>query len=158
MQPSDFTHLQAHLALLLEQYDFSLPQMPQIELQLDLSRFEAEWKKLSSNIPEPWKLETNGLEFTIGEKITSEGLTAKHPVVLIPGVISTVSITPISPTLLLSPTTGPRVLVHGARVSTSLPTKGLGRLLHALASHVQQGKVDGRCHARPGYRPRPPRS
>ncbi|EPS98702.1 hypothetical protein FOMPIDRAFT_60813 [Fomitopsis schrenkii] len=63
--------------------------MPQIELQLDLSRFEAEWKKLSSNIPEPWKLETNGLEFTIGEKITSEGLTAKHPVVLIPGVIST---------------------------------------------------------------------
>lgn len=91
VQPSDFTDLQTHFALLLDQYDFSLPQMPQIELQLDLPRFEAEWKKVWSNIPEPWKLNRNGLEFTVGEKVASEGLTAKHPVVLVPGIISTVS-------------------------------------------------------------------
>ncbi|KAI0724123.1 phospholipid:diacylglycerol acyltransferase [Fomitopsis betulina] len=88
-QPPDFTDLQAQLTLLLDQYDFSLPQMPQIELQLGLSRFEPEWRKFVNSIPEPWKLETNGLEFTVGEKVASEGLTAKHPVVLIPGIIST---------------------------------------------------------------------
>lgn len=92
VQPSDFTDLQTHFALLLDQYDFSLPQMPQIELQLDLPRFEAEWRKVWSNIPEPWKLNRNGLEFTVGDKVASEGLSAKHPVVLVPGIISTVSV------------------------------------------------------------------
>ncbi|KZT69720.1 LACT-domain-containing protein [Daedalea quercina L-15889] len=89
IQPSDFTELQTHLALLLDQYDFSLPQIPQIELQIDFTRLDSEWRKLWSNVPEPWKLNTNGLEFTVGEKIAAEGLTAKHPVVLIPGIIST---------------------------------------------------------------------
>lgn len=89
IQPSDFTDLQTHLALLLDQYDFSLPQMPQIEMQIDLTRFETEWRRLWSNIPEPWKLNTNGLEFSVGEKVAAEGLTAKYPVVLVPGIIST---------------------------------------------------------------------
>ncbi|KAH9828727.1 phospholipid:diacylglycerol acyltransferase [Rhodofomes roseus] len=89
IQPSDFTDLQTHLALLFDSYDFSLPQMPQIELQIDLTRFETEWRRLWSNVPEPWKLNTNGLEFTVGEKVAEEGLTAKHPIVLIPGIIST---------------------------------------------------------------------
>ncbi|KAH9917564.1 phospholipid:diacylglycerol acyltransferase [Fomitopsis serialis] len=89
IQPSDFTDLQTHLALLLDQYDFTLPQMPQIELQIDLTRFETEWRRLWSSIPEPWKLNTNGLEFSVGEKVAAEGLTAKYPVVLVPGIIST---------------------------------------------------------------------
>lgn len=92
IQPTDLTDMQTHLALLLDQYDISIPQLPQIDLpQMDFSIVEAEWRKLWSNMPEPWKLNTNGLEFTVGEKVAAEGLTAKHPVILIPGIISTVS-------------------------------------------------------------------
>jgi phospholipid:diacylglycerol acyltransferase len=44
-----------------------------------------------STIPEPWKLNTDGREFQVGDAIKARGLEANHPVVLIPGVISTVS-------------------------------------------------------------------
>ncbi|OBZ69479.1 Phospholipid:diacylglycerol acyltransferase [Grifola frondosa] len=90
IQPSDFTDFQTHLALLMDEFDIAMPEFPQIDIpQLDLSRVEAEWRRLWSNIPEPWKLNTNGLEFAVGEKIAARGLSAKHPVVLIPGIIST---------------------------------------------------------------------
>ncbi|GJE91506.1 LACT-domain-containing protein [Phanerochaete sordida] len=87
IQPSDFTDFQTHLALLLDEFelDFAFPQFPQI----DLSVVENEWRRLRSNIPELWKLNTNGLEFTVGEAIAQRGLSAKHPVILIPGIIST---------------------------------------------------------------------
>ncbi|EKM53495.1 uncharacterized protein PHACADRAFT_197922 [Phanerochaete carnosa HHB-10118-sp] len=87
IQPADLTDFQTHLALLLDEFelDFSLPQFP----QLDWSLVENEWRRLRSSIPEPWKLNTNGLEFTIGEAIAERGLSAKHPVILIPGIIST---------------------------------------------------------------------
>ena len=92
IQPSDFTDFQTHLALLLDefQFEFGIPEFP----QFDLSVVENEWRRLKSSIPdipEPWKLSTNGLEFTVGEKIQQRGLSAKYPVVLVPGVISTVS-------------------------------------------------------------------
>ncbi|KZT04731.1 phospholipid/diacylglycerol acyltransferase [Laetiporus sulphureus 93-53] len=87
IQPSDLTDFQTHLALLLDQYELSVPTFP--DLPVDLTRLESEWRRLWSNVPEPWKLNTNGLEFTVGEKIAAEGLSAKHPVVLIPGIIST---------------------------------------------------------------------
>ncbi|KAH9859006.1 LACT-domain-containing protein [Lenzites betulinus] len=90
VQPSDFHDLQTHLALLMDEFEISMPEFPAIDLpQLDLSRVELEWRKLWSNIPEPWKLNNNGLEFTVGEKIAQRGLSAKHPVVLVPGIIST---------------------------------------------------------------------
>lgn len=66
-----------------------MPQLP----QWDLSVVENEWRRLKNSIPdipEPWKLNTNGLEFSVGEKIAERGLSAKHPVVLVPGIISTV--------------------------------------------------------------------
>ncbi|PSS22692.1 hypothetical protein PHLCEN_2v2989 [Hermanssonia centrifuga] len=87
IQPSDLTDFQTHLALLLDEFEFeiSMPQFP----QLDLSMVENEWRKLRSSIPEPWKLNNNGLEFTVGEAIASRGLTAKYPIVLVPGIIST---------------------------------------------------------------------
>lgn len=87
IQPNDFTEFQTHLALLLDEFEFdlSLPQLP-----FDLSMVENEWRRLKSNIPEPWKLNTNGLEFTVGEAIAERGLSAKHPVILVPGIISTV--------------------------------------------------------------------
>ncbi|CCM00154.1 uncharacterized protein FIBRA_02182 [Fibroporia radiculosa] len=90
IQPTDFTDFQTHLALLLDQYDINVPQFPQFDFpQLDLTLFESEWRKFRSSIPEPWKLNNNGLEFTVGEAMAARGLTAKHPVVLIPGIIST---------------------------------------------------------------------
>ncbi|KAI0698234.1 LACT-domain-containing protein [Cytidiella melzeri] len=87
IQPNDLTDFQTHLALLLDEFEFgiSMPQLPQI----DMSMVENEWRRLRSNIPEPWKLNTNGLEFTVGETIAQRGLRAKHPVILIPGIIST---------------------------------------------------------------------
>ncbi|CAL1711147.1 unnamed protein product [Somion occarium] len=83
IQPSDLPDIQTHLALLLDEFGMSLPQLP------DLSRVESEWNRLRSNIPEPWKLNTNGLEFKVGEEIAARNLSAKHPVVLVPGIIST---------------------------------------------------------------------
>ncbi|KAH9988041.1 phospholipid/diacylglycerol acyltransferase [Russula vinacea] len=57
--------------------------------QIDLSSVQAEWKRLISTIPEPWKLNTDGREFQVGDAIKARGLEANYPVVLIPGVIST---------------------------------------------------------------------
>lgn len=86
IQPTDLPDIQTHLALLLDEFGIWLPQLPQI----DLSSVEAEWTRLRNSIPEPWKINTNGLEFSVGEKIAERGLSAKHPVVLVPGIISTV--------------------------------------------------------------------
>jgi phospholipid:diacylglycerol acyltransferase len=86
IQPNDFTDFQTHLALLLDEFEFGIPQLPQI----DWSTVENEWRRLKKNIPEPWKLNTNGLEFTVGEAMAERGLSAKHPVVLVPGIVSTV--------------------------------------------------------------------
>jgi phospholipid:diacylglycerol acyltransferase len=59
----------------------------------DFSRVEAEWQRLRSNIPEVWKFNTDGREFQVGEAFKAKGLSAKYPVVLIPGIISTVRLT-----------------------------------------------------------------
>ncbi|KAI9061697.1 LACT-domain-containing protein [Trametes sanguinea] len=83
VQPSDFQDFQTHLALLMDEFELSIPEFPDMNLpQLDLSLVESEWRRLWSNIPEPWKLNTNGLEFTVGEKIAERGLSAKYPIVL----------------------------------------------------------------------------
>ena len=80
----------AHLALLLNNYDISL-SLPSMEsMGIDFSRLEEEWTKLTSQIPEPWKLNNDGREFKVGEVLLERGLKAQHPVVMIPGVISTV--------------------------------------------------------------------
>ncbi|KAI9441206.1 Lecithin:cholesterol/phospholipid:diacylglycerol acyltransferase, partial [Lactarius indigo] len=70
----------------LEDYDISLP-LPL--LPIDLSRVQAEWQRLISTIPEPWKLNADGREFRVGDAIKARGLEANYPVILIPGVIST---------------------------------------------------------------------
>jgi hypothetical protein len=85
VEPSSLPDIPGHFAIFLEDYDISL-SVPQI----DLSSVQAEWKRLLSTIPEPWKLNTDGREFQVGDAIKARGLEAKHPVVLIPGVISTV--------------------------------------------------------------------
>ncbi|KAJ3784308.1 phospholipid:diacylglycerol acyltransferase [Lentinula aff. detonsa] len=85
VQPSDIQDMHAQLTLLMDQYDLTLPQLP----DFDFSRFETEWNKLRSNIPELWKFNRDGREFQVGERMKARGLSAEYPVVLIPGVIST---------------------------------------------------------------------
>jgi len=82
--PSKRPALPEHLQVRLDEYEFAMPSMPAFDLS-------AEWERFRSNIPEPWKLANDGREFLVGEEMKSRGLEAKHPVVLIPGIISTAS-------------------------------------------------------------------
>jgi phospholipid:diacylglycerol acyltransferase len=85
VEPSSLPDIPSHFALFLEDYDISM-SLPQI----DLSNVLTEWKRLMSTIPEPWKLNTDGREFQVGDAMKARSLGAEYPVVLIPGVISTV--------------------------------------------------------------------
>jgi phospholipid:diacylglycerol acyltransferase len=85
VEPQDFQDLQLHVATLANQYDINLPQLP----EFDLSRVEAEWMRLRNTIPEVWKFNNDGREFQVGEAIKAQGLSAEHPTVLIPGIVST---------------------------------------------------------------------
>jgi len=85
VEPSSLPDIPGHFAIILEDYDISL-SLPQI----DLSTVQAEWKRLVRTIPEPWKLNTDGREFQVGDATKARDLEANYPVVLIPGVISTV--------------------------------------------------------------------
>lgn len=85
IQPYDIQEMHARLLLLMQEYDIWL-RLPEI----DFSRVEVEWGRLRSNIPEVWKLNNDGREFQTGEAMKERGLTAQHPVVVIPGIISTV--------------------------------------------------------------------
>ncbi|KAH8828190.1 phospholipid diacylglycerol acyltransferase [Flagelloscypha sp. PMI_526] len=85
IQTTDIQDMQAKIQLLMDQYDIAFPEMP----GFDFSVVEQEWRRLRSNIPEVWKLNSDGREFKVGEEAAARGLTAKHPIVLIPGVIST---------------------------------------------------------------------
>jgi len=80
--------MHANLTVLLDQYDIALPDLP----EMDFSRLELEWGRIKSSIPEFWKLNNDGREFTVGDALKHRGLSAEYPVVLIPGVISTVNI------------------------------------------------------------------
>ncbi|KAK2464285.1 hypothetical protein APHAL10511_003742 [Amanita phalloides] len=85
IQQTEVQELQAHLSLLLEGYDFNIPALP----GLDFSRLDVEWQRLRSNIPDIWKFNNDGREFEVGERMKGRGLAAEHPIILIPGVIST---------------------------------------------------------------------
>jgi hypothetical protein len=89
-QPTELHEVPASLALLLNEYDISL-SWPSLSIpQIDLAAIENEWRRLTSSIPEPWKLNNDGREFQVGEAMRDRGLTAHYPVILVPGVISTV--------------------------------------------------------------------
>ena len=74
------------MAVIMNEYDINLPHFP----GLDFSRIEAEWTRFRGNIPELWKFNNDGREFQVGEAMKARGLMAVHPVVLVPGIISTV--------------------------------------------------------------------
>lgn len=83
VEPQDLQDLHAHVSTFVDQYDINLPGF-------DMSRVELEWTRLRNNIPEVWKFNNDGREFQVGEAMKSRGLSAEHPVILIPGIISTV--------------------------------------------------------------------
>ncbi|KAF9476351.1 LACT-domain-containing protein [Pholiota conissans] len=85
VEPQDIQDLQLHVATFANQYDINLPEFP----DFDFSRVEAEWTRLRSTIPEVWKFNNDGREFKVGEAMKARGLTAEHPIILIPGVVST---------------------------------------------------------------------
>jgi phospholipid:diacylglycerol acyltransferase len=74
----------SRILFLLDQY--GLPRFP----ELDWASIESEWSKVRSQIPEPWKLNNDGREFLVGEAMHIRGLKPRHPVVLVPGIVSTV--------------------------------------------------------------------
>lgn len=88
--------LPAQLALILEQSPYDIHSLTRSlativpDIDIDWSRIEVEWEGLKARIPEPWKLNNDGREFKVGEKLKEEGLSAKYPVILVPGIISTV--------------------------------------------------------------------
>ncbi|KAL1746161.1 Lecithin:cholesterol acyltransferase-domain-containing protein [Schizophyllum fasciatum] len=81
---SHIEEMHAHLQLFLDEYGV-LPDLP----DLNFTAVQLEFARLRDSIPEVWKLNTDGREFQVGEAAKARGLEAQHPVVLIPGVIST---------------------------------------------------------------------
>lgn len=84
----------AQISLLLSQYPSNLGALLQnvvtsIDFDFDWGRLETEWDAFKARLPEPWKLNNDGREFLVGERMRDRGLRAEHPVVLIPGIIST---------------------------------------------------------------------
>lgn len=98
VEPQDIQDLQLHISTLVNQYDINLPLLP----EFDLSRVEAEWMRLRKSIPEVWKYNNDGREFQVGDAMRARGLSAEHPVVLIPGIVSTVSVKPLPFPLLIT--------------------------------------------------------
>ena len=48
------------------------------------------WEAFKTRIPELWKLNNDGREFKVGERMRDErGLEVNYPVILVPGIIST---------------------------------------------------------------------
>lgn len=88
--------MHAHLLLLMQGYDLPSP-LPLRLPEFDFSRAETEWARLRSSIPELWKLNNDGREFRVGGAARDRGLVAVHPVVVMPGIISTVR--PFAPCL-----------------------------------------------------------
>jgi phospholipid:diacylglycerol acyltransferase len=98
VEPKDFRDLQAHVQTLASDYDINLPQLP------------------GFSIPEIWKFNNDGREFQVGEAMKERGLSAEFPVVLIPGIVSTVrqiNIIHYQTSQLMRMSSGLRILVHG---------------------------------------------
>ncbi|KAJ8521178.1 hypothetical protein ONZ45_g2062 [Pleurotus djamor] len=85
VETNDIREMQAQLSVLMNELDLNLPQLP----ELDFARVGEEWSRFRSSIPEVWKLNRDGREFQVGEKMKARGLSAEYPLVLVPGIIST---------------------------------------------------------------------
>lgn len=69
--------------MLLEEYDLSIPMMKNLT-------FVFEWRQLVEPLLEGAKTWTQTRDFKVGSAAAEKGLQAKYPVILIPGIVSTV--------------------------------------------------------------------
>lgn len=78
-----------NVMLLLEEYDLFLPSISLGNLSMPALEFE--WWQLTETVLAPAKgwLETR--DFKVGEALRDEGLEAHHPLIIVPGIVSTVS-------------------------------------------------------------------
>jgi phospholipid:diacylglycerol acyltransferase len=77
--------LPPHLSLMMEELDMSY-------LFSDLANFTSvatEWRQLSDSILTPAKAWLQTRSFTVGDNMRAAGMEAKHPIILVPGIIST---------------------------------------------------------------------
>ena len=132
VEPKDFQDFQAHVQTL---YDINLLQLP----GFNLSRVEVEWTRLRSSIPDIWKFNNDGREFQVGEAMKARGLDAEFPVVLIPGIISTVRQRNTVYHQTSQPayvSSGIRILVNGPRVPSLLPREAVGWVQYVIPSNL----------------------
>lgn len=134
VEPQDLHDIHAQVSILMTQYGVNFPELP----DFDFSRVEAEWQRLRSSIPEVWKFNNDGREFQVGESIKARGLDAEYPVVLIPGIISTVRcvLHLLLQHKVLSLNTGVGILVYITRLPCILPREALGRVQYDLSSDI----------------------
>ncbi|KAJ1305939.1 hypothetical protein OPQ81_010658 [Rhizoctonia solani] len=71
-----------NLALLLEEYDLTSLSLPGLEL---------EWDQITQSISKsaPGRLWAESKDFRVGMALKEQGLEASHPVILVPGIVST---------------------------------------------------------------------
>ena len=71
--------------MMLEEYDLSSLSFPGLEF---------EWTQVTDTLSKsaPGRLWAESRDFRVGEAMKKEGLEAQHPVILVPGIVSTVSI------------------------------------------------------------------
>ncbi|KAF8331369.1 phospholipid/diacylglycerol acyltransferase [Cantharellus anzutake] len=58
----------------------------------ELSNFTSlafEWKQMSQSLFDPARQWLQGRDFAVGDALRQQGVTAKHPVIIVPGVVST---------------------------------------------------------------------
>lgn len=69
---------------MLEEYDLSTLSLPGLEF---------EWNQITESISKsaPGRLWAESNDFRVGVALKKEGLEAEHPVILVPGIVSTVS-------------------------------------------------------------------
>ena len=75
-----------HLAYLLEEYDLIIPPLPNITLPA----LEFEWRHLTDSFMTPTRRWLENRDFKAGDQARDNGLQAEHPIIIIPGIISTV--------------------------------------------------------------------
>ncbi|KAF8608141.1 LACT-domain-containing protein [Ceratobasidium sp. AG-I] len=74
--------LPPNIAMMLEEYDLSSLSFPGLEF---------EWTQVTDTLSKsaPGRLWAESRDFRVGEAMKKEGLEAEHPVILIPGIVST---------------------------------------------------------------------
>ncbi|KAG9098185.1 hypothetical protein FRC07_010681, partial [Ceratobasidium sp. 392] len=76
--------LPPHIAYMLEDYDLSSLSFPGLEF---------EWSQITDSLSKsaPGKLWAESRDFRVGAAMKKQGLEAEHPVILVPGIVSTAS-------------------------------------------------------------------